>query len=502
MKRTAKHLAFLALSLTGLTAGAQTFTWGGATPSLNEQGSPSTHVLSSKFYRIYSRYNSDLFNQDVNVMSFSADKLTPGSTTDLSVGQPAMGKAMLTHLKMFAVNGATQVIFLDEYNNKIKKRQLFTQTVDLETGKKTDPMLVTEMPDRSSDYKIMQSNNRQFYAVTKYHSFEKKLNEKINIVLLDKDFKVVKETTFETPYINKNPQGQDFYVSDAGTVFIVKNIDLAKQKPFKTIFFWDGKSDTMKETSLKFDNDYQIHQYNGLFNGPDFYFDALYTRIGTKAVQAYGGNKPAAGFYMAKFNAQGDNVYKTANDTDEIAGLTLKEFVINYDKTWLFADKMFVADKNKIIDGKPSFEKDYTYHNEAFLFARLDNGTGKLDWFKEVSNPEEKTLNDNGSFLSFLYFIKDDGLVVLYGDTQTVKFSKAEGKDRVVIYQTYDGTGKQTASRALSGNGLELKYNDSYRSFEENFDLDTSVKPVKVDSNTYIIRAHSNGNEKYGYFKL
>ena len=191
-----------------------------------------------------------------------------------------------------------------------------------------------------------------------------------------------------------------------------------------------------------------------------------------------------------------------ANDTDEIAGLTLKEFVINYDKTWLFADKMYVADKNKTINGQPSFEKDYTYHNEAFLFARLDNGTGKLDWFKEVSNPEEKTLNDNGVFLSFLYFIKDDGLVVLYGDTQTVKFGKVEAKDRVVMYQTYDGTGKQTASTALSAGGLDLKYNESYRSFEENFDLDTSVKPVKVDSNTYIIRARSNGNEKYGYFRL
>lgn len=501
MNKISKTLGALLL-LGSLSGTAQTFSWGSALPSLDENNNPSIHLLSGSFFRIYSKYNTDLFNRDVKITPFTAGTLKPGTLTDISVEQPVMGRAMMTHLKMFPVNGTTQVIFLDEFNTKTKQRELFYQTVDLATGTKTTPVVITAAPGRDADYTIEQSPNGQYYGVWKYHSHEKKQPEKLNFLLLDKDFKIVKETTFITPYANKQPSVQQFYVSDAGTVFIVKELDLPKQKPFKTVFFWDGKSDTMKETVLKFENDYQIHQYNGLFSGGDFYFDALYTRIGSKAVQAYGGNKPAAGFYMAKFNAQGNKVYITANDTGEIFSLNLREFVMDGNKTWLFADKLFVADKYKTINGKPSFEKDYTFHNDGLLVARLDNETGKLEWHKELKLEDQKTLNDNGAYVSYLYFLKDGGVALLYNSTQPVKFGKIEATDRFIICETYDGAGNQTGKTTLQSTGLEKEYNYTYKHFEEDFDLDTSVKPVKVNDNTYIVRAKSNSNEKYGYLKF
>lgn len=205
---------------------------------------------------------------------------------------------------------------------------------------------------------------------------------------------------------------------------------------------------------------------------------------------------------MAKFNAQGDKVYITANDTGEIFSLNLREFVMDGNKTWLFADKLFVADKYKTINGKPSFEKDYTFHNDGLLVARLDNETGKLEWHKELKLEDQKTLNDNGAYVSYLYFLKDGGVALLYNSTQPVKFGKIEATDRFIICETYDGAGNQTGKTTLQSTGLEKEYNYTYKHFEEDFDLDTSIKPVKVNDNTYIVRAKSNSNEKYGYLKF
>jgi hypothetical protein len=498
MKPTITTYAALALlCLAGTGAKAQTFTWGNATPSSPADGK-TTLVPEKNIYKVYSRYNDTKFNTDVTVTPYSVSDLKAGSEKDISMEKPTSMRFMPTFVKMFEVKGTNTVTFFHNYDSSTEKNTLYTQIINLETGVKSTLEPRTEMPERSSDYYIAQSENKQFYAVLKSHSHDKKKNEKLNVVLLDNDFKVIKEITYETQYMNKEFYNQNIFVSNTGGVFIVKETDLAKMKPFKAAYFWDGKGDTMKETSLKFDNDYQIYQYNVHFSGADVYFAGLYTRIGAKGVQVYGGGKPAAGVYMAKFNAQGDNVYKMANETGEIPGLNFKDFVIDGMKSWIFADKMFVSDKNKTINGKPSFEKDYTYKNEAIFTGHLDNETGRLEWNKVIAYEEANTMNDGGAFLSFLYFIRDGQVTLLYNDTQKTEIHKRMMQDRFTAIETYDGNGNQVAKSLVPETGLELKYNASYDSFEENFDLDTSFQ-FKVSEGKYIVRAKSNGNEKLGY---
>src|SRR5690606_25078608 len=132
------------------------------------------------------------------------------------------------------------------------------QKVNVETNTKSEPVVVTSMPGRSSDFFITQSNNKQFYAVLKHHSFNKKEAEKLNITLLDNQFKVIKEITYTSKYLNTTPLESELFVSNNGEVYVIKNINEKKIKPFKTLYFWNGKSDTAKETSLRFENDYQI----------------------------------------------------------------------------------------------------------------------------------------------------------------------------------------------------------------------------------------------------
>jgi hypothetical protein len=488
------------VNLITFTLSAQTFTWGTASPSLKETEAKVNYVIDAKLYQTNSIYNDKVFNRTVKSNSYSLTNLNKEKTNDFSVEQPLMGLAMMTHLEMFPEKGTNQIIFLDNFNTKTKERELFWQRVNLETNEKTNPALVTSMPTRNSTYFITQSPNKLFYAVVKQFSFDKKMNEKINVTLIDKDFKVIKEITFESQYLNKTQSDPKLFVSNQGTVFVVKEIDLAKMKAFKTVYFWDGNSATMQETSLKFENDYQIYQYQGHFDGDDFYIHGLYTRIGSKGVQMYGGGLPAAGIYAARFNGKGEKRYIEANETGEIPGLNLKDFTFDGLKTWLFADKMFLLQKNKPPvpgAGAFNFEKDNFYSNTAFVFGKLDNETGKLEWKKEIKYDEPNTTNDNGAFLSYLPIVKNNQLILLFNDTQKTKVDRYVMDDRFTAFDTYDANGNLVSNTLIPETGLELKYRYNY-GFEENFDLDTTVL-IKIKDGKYIVRAKSGSNEKFGY---
>ena len=488
------------VNLITFTLSAQTFTWGTASPSLKETEAKVNYVIDAKLYQTNSIYNDKVFNRTVKSNSYSLTNLNKEKTNDFSVEQPLMGLAMMTHLEMFPEKGTNQIIFLDNFNTKTKERELFWQRVNLETNEKTNPALVSSMPTRNSTYFITQSPNKLFYAVVKQFSFDKKMNEKINVTLIDKDFKVIKEISYESQYLNKTQSEPKLFVSNQGTVFVVKEIDLAKMKAFKTVYFWDGNSATMQETSLKFENDYQIYQYQGHFDGDDFYIHGLYTRIGSKGVQMYGGGLPAAGIYAARFNGKGEKRYIEANETGEIPGLNLKDFTFDGLKTWLFADKMFLLQKNKPPvpgAGAFNFEKDNFYSNTAFVFGKLDNETGKLEWKKEIKYEEPNTTNDNGTFLSYLPIVKNNQLILLFNDTQKTKVDRYVMDDRFTGFDTYDANGNLVSNTLIPETGLELKYRYNY-GFEENFDLDTTVL-IKIKDGKYIVRAKSGSNEKFGY---
>ncbi len=501
MKKSKKIGLIVILNFITVTMTAQTFTWGTASSSMKEFDAKINYILDTKLYQTNSVYNDKVFNRDVKSNSYLLQNLNKEKTVDFSVGQPIMGKAMQTHLEMFQEKGTNQIIFLDEFNTKTKERELFWQRINLETNEKTIPAFITSMPTRNSNYYITQSPNKLYYAVVKQFSFDKKMNEKINVTLIDKDFKVVKEISFETQYLNKTQSEPKFFVSNNGAVFIVKDIDLAKLKPFKTLYYWDGNGTTMQETSLKFDNDFQIYQFKGHFDGDDFYLHGFYTRIGSKGVQMYGGGLPAAGIYAARFSSKGEKKYLMANETEEIPGLNLKDFVFDGIKTWLMADKMFLLQKNKPpVPGAPgsfNFEKDNFYSNDGIVFGKLDNETGRLEWKKILKFEEPNTTNDNGTFLSYLYFLSNNQLSLIYNDTQKTKIDKFIMNDRFTNLEVYDSAGNQISSNLIPITGLELKYTPNY-GFDENFDLDTTVL-VKVSEGKYIVRAKSGSNEKFGY---
>ena len=127
---------------------------------------------------------------------------------------------------------------------------------------------------------------------------------------------------------------------------------------------------------------------------------------------------------------------------------------------------------------------------------------GKLEFYKDLPFEEPNTMNDNGRFLSYLYFIKNNQLTFLYNDTQKTMLGKRTFNDRFISIDIYDDRGNSVSKSLIPDNGLEIEYKDEYYgTLKDNFDLDTSVN-VFIQDGKYLVRAKSPSNEKYGYLKF
>lgn len=488
-------------------AEAQTFTWGTPAPAQSEIESEVLHIKDGNYlYRVNSRYNENLFNRDVFIDTYIGNDFKPEDHYNVSVEQPPMGKAMLTFLTMFPVKAENYISFLDEWDSKAKERILYMQSVDVSTGNKGSLTKVTGIPVKNSEYIVVQSQGRKYFAALKRFSLDKKENEKINVCLIDASGKPVKEISFQTPYLNKAKSDEfELSVSDEGKVYVVRNIDLAKQKPYRNLYYWDGTSDTMTETSLQLENDHQLYYTKGWFDGGNFYLQGFCTRVGAKFVQVHRGNNPVSAVFAAKFDSENKKIYTELNQVPE-TGLRVKEIIHESGKTYFVADKMVEIKKAKPMK-QNSFELEYSfsYNNTEFILAKLDDATGKLEWFNKIPFSEIDTEFDNGKFLSYLYVFRNGEFTILYNDRD--KFEIQDGDktrstyDRYVVMETYGPDGKQKSQQKLTKTGLEPKWHFGDKYWLEDFDLDTSVI-VKVKDGEYIVRAASGQNEKYGYLRF
>jgi hypothetical protein len=222
--------------------------------------------------------------------------------------------------------------------------------------------------------------------------------------------------------------------------------------------------------------------------------------MGSKGAQMYRDGFPINGIYAARFNEKGEKKYAENSETGEISGLNLKDFTFDGNKTWMFADKMLVSKKAKpVVPGSTSLEYDNTYFNDAIIFGKIDNESGKLEFLKNLPFDEPSTQNDNGVFLSYLHFVNNNQLTIIFNDTQKTIIADYKVTDRFTAVETYDDRGNEISKSFIPETGIELKYNGN--GFDENFDLDTSVN-IKVQDGKYVVRAKSISNEKKGYIKI
>lgn len=495
-------ISFCILVLFGSTVSAQKFDWSGKKTKITEESEYKIEqaVNNNKLFSVKTHYNEKVYNTDMFVDIYDLKDNFDKSEKNLSVEQPPMGLNMSTFNNAFPLNGTEYVAFYSQFNKTSRENELFAEKDNIETGSKTEPQLVAKTAGKSGtnpgNFFVAQSAGKKFYAVVGQPSYDKKLNEKIKLTLLDANFSKVTELEYEFPFSSKQSGDQIVYVSDTGNVYLIKNIDLPKGKPYLAAYYWNTATNTVSENNLKLENDLQVNIVKGQFVNEEFYLHGTSDAGDRYFAVSIGQASPATGIFSAKFSADGKLAYAKNNPVEKYKNLVISEAIIDGGKTWLIFDQKYKgkrrlpADKNNPLD----YKYDYVYDSAGTVIAMVDNASGKTDWINNIKNNERTTENDNGAFNGALTFLKNSKLTVIYNDTRN--FSKGILPDlrRIPVLQTYDNTGKITETRDLTDSGI----GDSK---ENCFELDPSVK-VQLSADTYIVRTRCKGDARYGYLKF
>lgn len=486
-----KKIVFLLL-LSSLSGMAQKFSWSEEpTPVQDESAYQITRFFTGRLFVVKTKYNMETFNKDVFVDILDPRDDFEKDTMNLSVEQPVMGLNMSTLLEAFPLTDRDYVFFQSEFDRNTKSTTLSWLKANMDTGKKSKLEAILSMPGKSAinpgNMFVSQSPGKTHYAVLKEPSYDKKVNQKITFVLLDKNYKVVKEKEFEFPFTSKQSGNHEMFVSDAGIVYLVKEIDLPKIKPYKSVYIWNPTTDTVTEETLKLENDLQIHQIRGNFNNDEFYLYGLYTGEGSRNFQfraSFNGSSgvTSLGIMVAKFGNNGVKQYVTLNDTGRIDDLNIKDFVPAGDKTWALLDRLNANGKRRPLNQtNMQIIYDYTYTDLGIEIGMIDNATGKLDWRNSVKVDHPSTVNDNGNLHSYMYFINNDGIDIIFNQNQGINQSQ------LPVLKRYAKSGQLLHTVSLP-NMLPLKYS-----------LDTSMA-VKMPDGKYIVRAKlGNSRAVYGF---
>lgn len=493
-------LSLLSIPFFGFT---QSFNWGSPVPITDEtEAIIKTNTSNDSFYTYYAKYEIGLFNFDVYAEHFDLSTLDNNRSQSMSVGQPNSGISFRKHIDGFKIDNTNFALFSQETDRKTKENQLFLQIANLENSNKEEPVKITSIQGKSINkagtWRINQSENGKFYVILKELPYTKKVNEKIALVLLDKDFNIISEKSHTLTVIDKRNKQNFPYVSNSGKVFFVKNIKLKKQKPFKNIYSWDHSKDEIKEFSTKQDDNFQIYQYDIDFDSEDnMYFNGLLSKKGSSNFSVSVGRtgKDSKGIVAIKIDKNGELVYNKRNDFEKtILNVNLKDFYLYNNQIWLLADKMTVSTKKTHPkDPKDDIIYSYSYSNYGFVLGGIQTDNGNLAWVNILKTHESSTMNDNGTYLSFAYFFNNDKLSILYNESRNlnIKKFKLPFYRRFPILDTYNSNGDLVSHKEVLDAGIGVKR-------EELFELDPAVFH-KIEDNKYVIRARSREEYKYGY---
>ncbi len=495
----------LAILLVCSSMEAQSFKWSeGVSPIENELGYKIEHQFDKRLFKIKSKYNDAIFDEEILVDIFDPkDDFDKDETVILTEEQPVMGLSLMQFVDKFPLKEKDYVFFGSNFNKETRDYELFARTANIDTGTKTKWKFTSKMPAKNrtnpGNYYVAQSPNKSFYVVLKEPSYDKKVNKKITLALLDASFKTVKEIEYEFPFSSKQSGNHMLYVSDTGNVFMVKEIDLPKIKPYKSLYFWNSSTNAITEQSLSLEKDYQLHQFRGQFIGEDFYLQGIYSD-NAKSIKIRYSSIPeganALGIIAARFSGNGEKKYITLNPIEKLQNLNIKDFVIENGKTWALFDKLAMSTKRlpSADPAKPlEYRYEYNYFSNGMAIGMIDNQTGNLEWMNNLINEEPETINDNGVYLSYLYRIKDNKLSIIYNDTRDMN----KGAIRIVhnsrfpVLETYDATGKLLENRDLLDAGVGASKKNC-------FELDTSIQ-VPAGENNFVVRARCGNEAKYGF---
>lgn len=320
------------------------------------------------------------------------------------------------------------VMFKSEFSkaggNKVSN--LFYYPFDA-SGKRAKKTLLTSFPVEaamnSGYFEVGCSPAGNRLAVISELPFEKEGMEKCIVRLYDEQFKELWKKEYTFPYESVRAPGNDIFVNNDGTVFILKRIRQKKKFDQFSIFSFTGNGQTVTEKKLELGNAFTISTYKSLFTpaGELILAGYYYTdkNVGINV------ETPDGCFYVRVNPANGELSAAKTNTFKSLQNLVALQLITLPDNSVaLLGEQQYKT--STAIPGRP-FEYNYEYITKNIVLLKL-SADGSMPWYYTVSK-ELKSVNDGARFLSSYAWAKGEDIQLLFADF----LSERDGKKHLIV---------------------------------------------------------------------
>ncbi len=334
------------------------------------------------------------------------------------------------------------VVFLsdrDEQQNKLYYQKYGTDCLPI-----SEPILIAEYTipkgwKRGSYFNVLQSKNKEFLEVEYSVPGGKDESDRFGYKVMNKDFSVVSEGEYESPYPSKESDFVNRYLSNTGDLFLgmkVYNVnekgrvrDFSSLRKYVVFLIQNGELTEMdlaigdkRVSDLTFSSDNnKVLTCTGLYgeglNGSKgvFYFQMDFKK---QEIINEGYSEFTKDFITQDFTDR----QKERVDKKEAKGKGIPQ-LYNYDfrEVHTTADggivvvmEQYYVVVNTYTDAKGNTTRTYTYYYNDIITYRVKE-SGEFEWINKI-NKSQVSMNDGGYYSSIGGYFTDDKFIMYFND--------------------------------------------------------------------------------------
>lgn len=479
-----KNILLLVLTMSTLTAWAQLpeYEWGlpSKHPEVKDFKSEVYEVSEEGFYRMRQHYDSKVFQTRIYIDRFD-EKNEKVSSVELT---PKYAVADARSYQGMVYRDGGFKVFTRFFDKGKGKHSLFVQDVDFEGNYGPETTITSYAAEKRMNcgsFMMGFSQDESKTVVLKEHPFAKKANEKLSILMMDRNFEKLTEQSFTLDLPSKRVVDHIPLVTNEGQVFIYKQI-IIKMKYVTKLLFWDGKSDDIKTLDMNMDGSRIIQIQTKLAENEDYIVAGYYSNNPNV-------NDVASGTFYFRYNKQGELVSSKLNDFEKaISDLTIKEI------QEIANDQIVILGEVKKVEQKDSGRKDASgfpiknnYYTNGDIYLHAMSTEGEPTWVVNLAK-NNTSQNDLGYLNSYVSTYYNNKIYLMYNTSENdflLEKKKYPGKLPVIVAVDNKGdfSGKNQYDMGV-GSAYELRFcpNEFY----------------EVGKGSYIVKGASGVEFKFG----
>lgn len=438
----------LLLLLTASQIWAQSdYVFKGATSKISnfektKRGSFATKVVFVDGSIYYVQSISRAFRQTTTSLYSYDENMQLNKRVDLKQEYEYKGKQCVFE-NLLASNGNIY-LFSGAYDGNNNVNELVLHTIDKNTLELKDAKKIAEIPEAKSknkrgEFKFISSRDKSKHLVYCVMPRRRKEKSAYSLKVLDADMNLIWEKDVEQPYEEKIFDQGNYYIDNAGNVYLVGWLfnevhkEKIKGKPnysYKVFKYSKDETEAVEFDIVlqdKYIKDLAINVVDDLIICAGFY--------GSKTNDAIGGTfyasfDPKSKSFVKESYYKFDEEFLTDNLSDRQKAKTEraldknKEVLYNYEfrdlisrtdgGAILVAEQYYMSQHTTVDPKTKARTTTYTYHYLDIIVINI-SPNGEIEWAKKIPK-RQVTSNDGGFLSSFLIVKKADKLYFIFND--------------------------------------------------------------------------------------